>query len=204
MNNNPFERSPKTAWTLITVVMLIPVAFIFVMVEFTIGGTSAALIPFYACLILVFALICSSPIFQLMTKYTDSGIEQPYFLGSKSLRWQDVKGIRNITNGGMILVGSDTKINVNLFLFKNPQGLLSEIRSRIPESAYPSDPEINNEIYRRKQNDAGRSIIGTLIAIVLTFVIGENMSAVIIVGLLMLAFIIYEIHNWLKYRSLQS
>jgi len=203
MNNNPFERSSKTAWILIAIVMAVPVAFIFVMVKFTIGGTSAILIPFYACICLVFALICSSPIIQLMTKYTDSGIEQPSFFGSKSLRWQDVKEIRNITTGGMLLIGSDTKINVNLFLFNNPQGLLSEIRSRIPESAYPSDNQINREIYRRKQNDAGRSIIGTLIGIVLVIVVGKNMSAVIF-GLLMLAFMIYEIRNWLKYRSLQS
>jgi hypothetical protein len=204
MSNNPFERSPKTAWTFIAVLMFVPVTFIFVMAKFTIGGTSAILFPFYAFIFLVFALICSSPIFQLMTKYTDSGIEQPSFFGAKSLRWQDVKEIRNIATGGLILIGSETKINVNLFLFKNPQGFLSEIRSRIPESAYPSDTEINNEFYRRKQNDAARSIIGTLIAIVLIIVIGKNMSAVIIIGLLMLAFMIYEIRNWLKYRSLQS
>ena len=78
-----------------------------------------------------------------------------------------------------------------------------EIRSRIPESVYPSDTEINNEIYRRKQNDARRSIIGALIALVLIIAVGKNMYALIF-GLLMLAFMIYEIRNWLKYRSLQS
>jgi uncharacterized membrane protein YhaH (DUF805 family) len=204
MNNNPFERSAKMAWIGIAIIMAVPVAFISIMAFMTIGGTSAFCIPFYIGIFLIFALICSLPIIQLKTKYTDSGIEQPSLFGYKFLHWQDVKEIRNITTGGMILIGSDTKINVNLFLFKNPQGLLSEIRSRIPESAYPSDTEINNEIYRRKQNDAGRSIIGTLIALVLVIVIGKNMSAVIIISLLMLAFMIYEIRNWLKYRSLQS
>ena len=204
MNSNPFERSSSLVWALTTIMMIVAFAFIFIFVKFTIGGTSAICFPIYAGIFLFFAYISSLPIIQLMTKYTDSGIEQPSIFGSKFLRWQDVKEIRNITTGGIILVGSDTKINVNLFLFKNPQGLLSEIRSRIPESAYPSDTEINNEFYRRKQNDAARSIIGTLIAIVLVIVIGKNMSAVIIIGLLMLAFMIYEIHNWLKYRSLQS
>lgn len=204
MNNNPFDRSAKMAWIGIAFIMAVPVAFISIMAFMTIGGTSAILFPFYACIFLVFALICSSPIIQLKTKYTDSGIEQPSFFGSKFLHWQDVKEIRNITTSEIILVGSETKINVNLFLFKSHQGLLSEIRSRIPESAYPSDAEINKEFYRRRQNDAARSIIGTLITIVLVIVIGKNVSAVIIIGLLMLAFMIYEIRNWLKYRSLQS
>lgn len=204
MNNHPFERSPLTAWLGIAIMMAIPVAIIFATVKLTIGGTSAFCIPFYVGIFLFFAYFCFYPIIQLMTKYTDSGIEQPSFFGSKSLRWQDVKGIRNITTGGIILVGSEMKINVNLFLFKNPQALLSEIRARIPESAYPSDTEINNEFYRRKQNDAVRSIIGSLIALVLVIVIGKNISAVIIIGLLMLAFMIYEIYNWLKYRSLQT
>jgi hypothetical protein len=203
MNNNPFERSPKTAWILIAIVMCVPLSFIFIMVKFTIGGTSTVLIPFYACIFLVFALICSSPIIQLMTKYTDSGVEQPSFWGSKSLRWQDVKEIRNITTDRISLVDPGTKINVNLFLFKDPQGLLSEIRLRIPESAYPSEEQINREIYRRKQSDAGRSIIGALIGIILIIAVGKNMYAIIF-GLLIMVFMIYEIRNWFKYRSLQS
>jgi hypothetical protein len=203
MNNNPFERSPKTAWILIAIAMAVPVAFIFVMVKFTVGGTSASLIPFYAFIFLVFALICSSPIIQLITKYTDSGIEQSSFLGSKSVRWQDIKEIRNITTSVITLVGSDAEINVNLFLFKNPQGFLFEIRSRIPESAYPNESQLNREIYRRKQNDAGRSVISALIGIILIIAFGKNIYAVIF-SLLILALIIYEIRNWLKYRSLQS
>ena len=204
MNNNPFERSPSLVWVLTTSMMVVAFAFIFIIAKSTIGGTSAICFPIYAGIFLFFAYIGYLPIIQLMTKYTDSGIEQPSIFGSKFLLWQDVKEIRNLTAGGMILIGSETKVNVNLFLFKNPQGLLSEIRSRIPESAYPSDTEINNEIYRRKQNDAGRSIIGALIAIVLVIATGKNISAVIIIGLLILAFLIYEILNWLKYRSLQS
>ena len=205
MNNNPFERSAKVAWIGIAIFIAVPVVFISIMMFTTIGGTALICLPFYIISIfLIFALTSSSPIIQLKTKYTDGGIEQPSIWGYKFLRWEDVKEIRNITTNEIILVGSETKINVNPFLFIDPQGLLSEIRSRIPESAYPSDAEINNEIYRRKQNDAGRSIVGTLIAIALTFVIGKNMSAVIIIDLLMLAFIIYEIRNWLKYRSLQS
>ncbi len=204
MKYSPFERSTKMVWIGITIIMAVPVAFISVMAFMTISGTSVFCFPFYISIFLFFALICSEPIFQLKTKYTDSGIEQPSLFGYKFLYWQDVIEIRDITTGRIILVGSDTKINVNILLFKNPQGLLSEIRSRISESAYPSDTEIINEIYWRKQNDAGRSIIGTLIAIVLTIVFGKNISAVIIIGLLMLAFMIYEIRNWLKYRSLQS
>ena len=203
MNNNPFARSLLTAWILITVVMIVPAAFVFAMVNFTIGGTSAIFIPLYASLLLVFALICSSPVIQLMTKYTDSGIEQPSFFGTKALQWQDVKEIRNITTGGIILIGSDVKINVNLFLFKNPQGLLSEIRARIPESAYPSETQINQEINRRKQNDAGRSAIVAFICIVLTIVVGKNVYALIL-SLMMAAWMIYEIRNWLKYRGPQS
>jgi len=204
MNNHPFERSSSLVWVLTTIMMVVAFALIFIVAKSTISGTSAICFPIYAGIFLFFAYICYLPIIQLMTKYTDSGIEQPSIFGSKFLRWQDVKEIRNITTGGIILVGSETKINVNLFLFKNPQGFLSEIRSRIPESIYPSDTEINNEIYRRKQNDAVRSIIGTLIVIVMVIGIGKNMSAVIIISLLMLAFMIYEILNWLKYRSLQS
>jgi hypothetical protein len=203
MNNNPFERSLKTTWTLIAIVMFVPVAFIFVMVKFTIGGTSAILIPAYVCIFLVFAFMCSAPVIQLMTKYTDSGIEQPSFWGSKFLHWQDVQEIRNITTSEIILVGSDAKISANLILFKNPQGFLSEIRLRIPESAYPSENKINLEIYRRKQNDSGRSIIGALLSIILIIIVGKNIYAVIF-GLLMVAFMIYEIRNWLRYRNLQS
>jgi hypothetical protein len=203
MNNNPFERSSSLVWALTTIMMVVAFAFIFIIVKSTIGGTSAICFPIYAGIFLFFAYICYLPIIQLMTKYTDSGIEQPSIFGSKFLRWQDVKEIRNITTGGMVLVGSETKINVNLFLFKNPQGLMSEIRSRIPETIYPSDAEINKEIYRRKQNDAGRSIIGTLIAIVLIIAVGKNTFAIIF-GLLMVAFLVYEIRNWLKYKSLQS
>ena len=203
MKNNPFERSSFLVLALTTIVMVVAVAFIFIIVKSTIGGTSIICLPIYAGIFLFFAYICYLPIVQLMTKYTDSGIEQSSFFGSRSLRWQDVKEIRNITTGGIILISSDTKINVNLFLFKSPQDLLFEIRSRIPESVYPSDTEINNEIYRRKQNDVRRSIIGALIALVLIIAVGKNMYALIF-GLLMLAFMIYEIRNWLKYRSLQS
>ena len=156
--------------------------------------------PVFSCFFCFYLLFANCPIDDKIYRYRNWAI---IFFGSRSLRWQDVKEIRNITTGGIILISSDTKINVNLFLFKSPQDLLFEIRSRIPESVYPSDTEINNEIYRRKQNDVRRSIIGALIALVLIIAVGKNMYALIF-GLLMLAFMIYEIRNWLKYRSLQS
>ena len=204
MNNNPFERSNKVAWIGLTFFLAVPVAFISIMMFATIGGTALICLPFYIIIIfLFFVLTSSSPIIQMKTKCTDDGIEQPSLWGYKFLRWQDVKEIRNLTTSGITFVGSETNININPFLFKDPQGFLSEIRSRIPESAYPSDTEINNEIYRRKQNDAGSSVLGSLIALVLIIAIGENTYAVIF-DLLVVAFIIYQIHNWLKYKRLQS
>jgi hypothetical protein len=185
--NNPFERSATMVWLGIAIMMAIPVAIISISVFMTIGGTSVFCLPFYVGVFLFYALICSLPIIQLKTKYTDSGVEQPSLLGTKSLHWKDVEDIRNITTAGIILVGSGVKININLFLFENPQGLLSEIRSRIPESAYPSEDRIHREIYRRKQNDAGRLAIGALIFIGLTIAIGKNIYAVIF-GLLALFF----------------
>jgi hypothetical protein len=203
MNNDTFERSRLMAWIGIAVVMAVPIIFIFTTAFMTIGGMSVLCLPFYAGIFIIFALFGFLPIIQLKTQYSDKGVEQPSFLGTKSLRWQDVEEVRNITSSGIILVGSDVKININLFLFKNPQGVLSEIRSRIPETAYPSEVQINREIYRRKQNDAGRLAIGALILIGIIITDGENLYAVIF-GLISLVFLIYQIRNWLKYRSLQS
>lgn len=191
------------AWIGIAIIMAVPVAFISTMVFMTIGGTSVICLPIYIGIFLFSALICSSPIIQLKTIYADSGIEQPSFFGTKSLHWKDVEEIRNITTGSMTLVGSGTKINVNLFLYKNPQGLLAEIRSRVSETAYPSETQINREIYRRKQNEAGRSSISSFVCIILIAAFGKNIYAVIF-GLLIAAFMIYEIRNWVKYRSLKS
>lgn len=158
-----------------------------------------------ACLYWHFSILfpCSAPIIQLKTKYTDNGIEQPSFFGVKSLYWKDVAEICNITTSEIILAGSGTKIRINLFLFKNPQGLLSEIRSRIPESAYPSEAQINREIYRRKQNDSGRVAIGAFLIAALVFIVGKNIYATIF-GLLALILLVYGIRNWIKYRRLQA
>jgi hypothetical protein len=203
MNNNPFERSPLTAWILIAIVMAGPVAFIFVMVKFTIGGTSTFCFPFYAGIFLFFAYFCSYPIIQLMTKYTDNGIEQPSIFGPISLSWQDVKEIRNITTGHITILGPHAKIRINLHLFNNPQNLLAEIRSRIPTHVYPSDSQIDQEIYRRKQNEAGRLAIFYFLGAILIFVVGKNVFAIIF-GLLIIAFALYQIRKWLEYRRLQS
>ncbi len=116
MKNKPFERSSSLVWAGAIIMMVIAVVSILIIAKSTIGGTSLVCFPIYAGIFLLFAYISALPIIQLMTKYTDGGIEQPSIFGSKFLRWQDVKEIRNITTGGIILVGSETKINVNLFL----------------------------------------------------------------------------------------
>lgn len=183
--------------------MVPPIAFIFVMVKFTIGGTSAFCFPVYAGIFLFFAYVCVLPMIQLKTKYTDSGIEQPSIFGLISLSWQDVKEIRDITTDHITILGPDTKILVNLHLFNNPQNFLAEIRSRIPAHVYPSDAEINQEIYLRKKNKAGRLTIFYFLNAILIFVVGKNVFAIIF-GLLVIALALHQLRKWLEYRRLQK
>ena len=79
----------------------------------------------------------------------------------------------------------------------------SKIRSRIPEPAYLSEKQINREIYRRKQNNAGYLVLSILFFLGVFIAIGKNIYTMIF-GLLALVLLVYEIRNWLKYRSLQS
>jgi hypothetical protein len=207
MSNDPFRRSTAIVWGAAILLMSVPVVFIWLTAESTIRekdwSPSFFVIFFFGGILLLFAYLSSLPVIQLMTKYTENGIEQPSLFGSKFLPWHDVQEIRNITTGAMILIGTDTKISINLNLFQDPHAFLSAIRSRIPEYAFPSEAQIRQEILRHKQADAGRSAIGAFIFMVVIIVIGRNVRAVMF-GLLVAAFMIYEIRNWLKYRSLRS
>ena len=57
MKNNPFERSSFLVLALTTIVMVVAVAFIFIIVKSTIGGTSIICLPIYAGIFLFFLLI---------------------------------------------------------------------------------------------------------------------------------------------------
>ena len=203
MDNEAFKRSSHLVWILVVFLMSIPVAFIWLTVDGGILQSNWDELKFAILidggLLLSFAYLCSSPIIQLRTKYTDNGIEQPSIFGSKFLHWQDIREIRNITTGNIILVSSNTKININPNLFLDPLKLLSEIRSRVPESAYPSDAQINQEIINGKRDGAKRSAIGAYIFVILIFVIGTNVVAKIIFSLIILGYALYETRKWIKY-----
>lgn len=203
MNNDPFQRSSTVVWIGIVILMSLPVSLVMVTGSDIISrkswSASAFIVFFYGGIFLTFAYLCSLPIVQLMMKYTDYGVEQPSILGSKFLYWHDVQEVRNITTANIVLVGSATKININPILFVNQQGFWAEIRSRIPESVFPSDAQINQEILRGKRNDSMRSALGAYIFTVLVFVVGTNVTATIVIGLLVLAYAVIETRRWIRY-----
>ncbi|MFN8427880.1 MAG: hypothetical protein U0X87_16690 [Anaerolineales bacterium] len=90
---------------------------------------------------MIFGYLCSMPIIQLFMKYTDMGIEQPSIFGSKALRWDEMYEVRNITTGNIVLVGFETKININPNLFVDTQRFFAELRSRIPETVFPNETQ---------------------------------------------------------------
>lgn len=202
--DNPFEPSVKRVWTIIAIFMAVPVGLIFVYVKFMNGGTTTPSILFYVGFILFFTFPYIPLIIQLMTKFTDSHIGQPSLFGVKILHWQEIIEIRDLTTAKIILVGSDTKINIIVFVYKFPQELLTEIRSRVPDAVFPSETQMVRDIYRRKQKNAGRSALSSFIFIVLIFIFVKNLYAVFFGVLIMAVIMIYEIRNWFKYRRPQA
>lgn len=205
MNKNPFQRSTSIVLILLAITLSVPVIFIGVTTQSAIISGDLMKIPgfmilFLSGILFLFCYICSIPIIQLMTKYTDNGIQQLSVTGWKFLAWNDVKEIQNITTGNIILIGSKTKIYINPFLFTNPQNLLAEIRLRIPESSYPSENQANQEIIHQKRNDARRSAIGTFIAAILIFILGKQLIPTMIFGLLIIMYALFETRRWIKYN----
>ena len=203
MGNDPFQRSSFLVWIVIVILMALPVTLILLTAESVVSSSdwneSKYAFLFYGGILLLFAYLCYQPIIQLRTKYTDSGIQQSLLIGSKFIYWHDVKEVHNITTANIVLIGSDTKININPNLFVNPQSFLAEIQSRIPETVFPSDSRISQEIVRGKRNDAMRSAIGAYILTVLVFVVGTNVTATIVIGLLALVYALFETRRWIRY-----
>ena len=203
MITDPFKRSSLAVGVAIVILASLPVGLILLTGESIISNpdwhVSKFIILFYGGIILIFGYLGSLPINQLMMKYTDVEIEQPSIFGSKTLRWDEIKEVRNITTGNIVLVGSATKININPNLFVDTQRFFAELRSRIPETVFPGEAQINQEIIYRKRSDSLRSSIGAFIAAILAFVVGTNLIATVVVGLLFIAYGLYEIHRWKNY-----
>lgn len=204
MITDPFKRSFPAVGIAIVILVFPPAAFIFLTGESIISNpdwnASKIIILFYGGIILIFGYLCSIPIIQLMMKYTDIGIEQPSIFGSKALRWDEIKEVRNITTGNIVLVGFETKININPNLFVDTPRFFAELRSRIPETVFPSEIQIQQEIIGRKRSDSLRTAIGAFVTAILVFVVGTNLVATIIIGVLILAYGLFEIRRWNKLR----
>lgn len=202
MSNDPFKRSSIAVGIVVIILISFPVGLILLTGESIVfnpdWNASKFIILFYGGITLIFGYLCSIPIIQLMMKYTDMGIEQPSIFGSKALRWDEIKEVRNITTGNIVLVGSETKININPNLFVDTQRFFAELRSRIPETVFPGEAQINQEIIYRKKSDSLRSSIGAFITAILAFVVGADLIATV-VGLLFMAYGLYEIRRWKNY-----
>lgn len=204
MITDPFKRSFPAVGIAIVILMFPPAAFIFLTGESIIfnpdWNVSKFIFLFYGGIVLIFGYLCSMPIIQLFMKYTDMGIEQPSIFGSKALRWDEIKEVRNITTGNIVLVGFETKININPNLFVDTQRFFAELRSRIPETVFPNETQIQQEIIGRKRSDSLRTAIGAFVTAILVFVVGTNLVATIIIGVLILAYGLFEIRRWNKLR----
>lgn len=203
MITDPFKRSFLAVGIAIVILVSLPVGLILLTGESIVSNpdwnVSKFIILFYGGIILIFGYLCSLPIIQLMMKYTDVEIERPSIFGSKTLRWDEIKEVRNITTGNIVLVDSDTKININPNLFVDPQKLFAELRSRIPETVFPSEAQIKREITYRKRSDSLRASIGAFIAAILVFAVGTNLIATVVIGFLFFAYGLYEIRKWKNY-----
>jgi hypothetical protein len=148
-------------------------------------------------ILVIFGFLGSGPLIQLLTKFSDEGIEQLSFPKNRFIYWRDVKEIRNFTTANIEIIGLNTKIFINPNLFRNARQLRDEIRVRIPESSFPNETQIKSEINRIKRDDSGRSAIGAFIFGIFIFLVGKDGFAIILGGLV-IVYGFYEAQKWIK------
>jgi|CXWL01.1.fsa_nt_gi hypothetical protein len=208
MNTTPFQR--QRAYGLIAIIILIA-STLFLLWVITVPAIRATsenrplpadwtwgtILLFDFGSLIVCGYLCAGPITQLLTNFDDQGIEQPSFPHTKFLRWQDIQTVRNLTTSNIEVIGIKTKICINPNIYKNPRGLIQEIRLRIPESSFPDSNAIAKEILRHKRENASRAALGTILFGIFILLIGNN-SVAAIMGVLMMAYGVYKIQRWVK------
>ncbi len=162
-----------------------------------VGWTWAQVILIDLSIFLLIGYLSLQPIIQVLTKFTDNGIEQPTLFQNKVIDWQDVQEIRNITTANIEISGSKTKIYLNPVLFVDHHALINELRLRVPALVFPSDEQIAREVNKHKRNDAGRTAIGMLFFGICIFVFGKDIVSYLL-GLLMVGYGMFEFRKWLK------
>lgn len=148
-------------------------------------------------IILAIGYLASQPIIQLLTKFTDEGIEQPSLFQIKTIYWQDIQKISNITTANIEIIGPQTKINLNPNLFADHLALINELRLRVPTSAFPNDEQVLQEVKNHERNDSGRATIGAILFGVLIFIFGKGLFAYLF-GLAIIGYGVFEFRKWLK------
>ena len=206
MNEYPFRRSRFWGWVSVIAFVAMPLVFTGLTLRPYARSQdwNVPLLPLLMCAaaLLTFGSLSYLIVVQLLTDYGKEGIRQPSLLGSRFLAWQEVREIRNLTDGGMELVGPDVVIQINFSVFEDRRGLVEGIRSRVPASAYPDPAKRRQEEQLRRRNLLGFSaLLNMFCAIFVLASSREWITASLAVPFLLLA--IVAARKWIKLRDLQ-
>ncbi len=78
---------------------------------------------------------CWIPLIDLRMVFAEEGIRQPRLFGHRYLRWADVQRVEP-GGRGIRLASADQTVELNPYLYKNREQLLTELQRRIPEHAW--------------------------------------------------------------------
>jgi len=100
------------------------------------------------------AYLCSEPLVQLRTRFTDEGIIRQRWFQPHSMRWQDVQEVDDSFVNNVKVVSETHTISINLYLFKEPSEVLQIIKTRVRPEAVLSDEQIAQRIFLYHLDDA--------------------------------------------------
>jgi hypothetical protein len=150
-----------------------------------------------AGLVLTASYLTLSPIIQVLTKFTDEGIQQPGLLRNKIIHWQDIQKIYNTTTDNIEIRDSKTKVQLIPSLFVNPPALRKELHLRAPASAFSTIQQVSQKVKQHKRNHLGRMALGATSVSIFIFTFGQTVVSFAI-GTLLLGYGIFEFEKWLK------
>lgn len=142
--------------------------------------------------------LASGVIVQLLTVFTEEGIEQPALFGKKIIFWQSVQEIRNVTTANIEINDGLTKVYLNPNIFTDAYALISELRLRVPSSAFPSQEQVFREMVKQKRSDAVRGVIGAILVGLVVFAFGKG-NIRFVFGLLTVGWGTFEVWRWVKF-----
>lgn len=82
-------------------------------------------------LLILVGILYWIPLVTLLTVFTEEGVSQPGLLRRTSIRWSEVTRLCGRWSAATIR-SRNKAITVNLWLFKDPNGLVADIERRVP------------------------------------------------------------------------